>query len=134
MPRWVDSLEADHPVKASLYEALLQRANEISSLAQAEATLLQLKELENVLDFSVRSIDLGTGTVICSLTFPETLFYEILSNKAGFTIENDAQLLALLTELAAVKKEYDKIADALAALSVICKIVRNCCAKTVHLV
>ena len=30
-------------------------------------------------------------------------------------IENDAQLLSLLTELAQAKKEYDKIADALAS-------------------
>ena len=31
-------------------------------------------------------------------------------------IENDAQLLTLLTELSAVKQEYDKIADALASV------------------
>lgn len=117
MPRWVDALEADHPVKASLYEALLQRANEISSLAQTDATLSKLKDLEDVLDFSIRNIDLATGTVDCALTFPEKLFYEILSSKAGFTIENDGQLLALLTELTAVKKEYDKIADALASVN-----------------
>ena len=116
MPRWMDALEADHPVKASLYEALLQRAEEIASLAQAQSTLAQLTQLEQVLDFSVRKIDLGSGTVICSLNFPEKLFYEILSNRAGIQIENDAQLLALLTELSAVKQEYDKISDALSSV------------------
>jgi stage IV sporulation protein A len=50
------------------------------------------------------------------LGFPESLYYEILSNKAGLTIENDAQLIALLTELSAVKQEYDKISDALSAV------------------
>ena len=116
LPRWMDALEQDHPVKASLYEALICRAEQISSLAQAEATLSQLRELEQVLDFSIRKIDLATGTVICALGFPEKLFYEILSNKAGLTIENDGQLLSLLTELSAVKKEYDKIADALSSV------------------
>ena len=113
LPRWMDALERDHPVKAALYEALLQRAEEISSLAAAEPTLSQLKELEQVLDFAVRSVDLSTGTVSCALSFPETLFYEILSSKAGLEIQNDAQLLKLLTELAQVKAEYDKISDAL---------------------
>lgn len=116
MPRWVDALEMDHPVKAALYEALLQRAEEISNLGMAEATLGKLKDLEQVLDFHVRSVDLATGTVSCALSFPEVLFYEILSAKAGIPVKNDAQLITLLSELSRVKGEYDKIADALAAV------------------
>ena len=116
MPRWVDALEMDHPVKAALYEALLQRAEEISNLGMVEATLGKLKELEQVLDFHVRSVDLATGTVSCALSFPEVLFYEILSAKAGIPVKNDAQLITLLSELSRVKGEYDKIADALAAV------------------
>lgn len=116
LPRWMDALDGENPVKAALYTALIQRAEEISALGQAESTLAQLKELEQVLDFSVRKVDLGTGTVVCALGFPEKLFYEILSAQTGIPIQNDAQLLALLTELSAVKKEYDKISDALSSV------------------
>ena len=116
LPRWIDALEGDHPVKSALYEALLQRAGEISTLAQAECTLSKLKELEDVLDFSVRNVDLATGTVSCALSFPEKLFYEILSSRAGMPIRNDGELLNLLTELSGVKTEYDKISDALSAV------------------
>lgn len=116
LPRWMDALEPEHPVKAALYQALVQRAEEIASLGQAETTLAQLRELENVLDFSIRSLDLATGTVSCALGFPEKLFYEILSSKAGLTIQNDAQLISLLSELSAVKQEYDKISDALSSV------------------
>lgn len=116
LPRWIDALEPEHPVKSSLYDALLQRAEEISTLAQAEKSLSALKDLEQVLDFAIRKVDLATGTVSCALSFPETLFYEILSARAGMPIENDAQLLNLLTELSAVKQEYDQIADALSSV------------------
>lgn len=116
MPRWVDALELNHPVKTALYEALLARAKEIANLGQAERTLEKLKELEQVLDFHIRNVDLATGTVHIALTFPERLFYEILSGKAGMEIRNDAQLLKLLTELAGIKAEYDKISDALSAV------------------
>ena len=116
MPRWVDALEQEHPIKSALYQALLQRAGEISSLAQAEMTLGKLRELEQVLDFHIRAVDLSTGTVSCSLTFPESLFYEILSNKAGMAIRNDGQLLKLLTELSRIKSEYERISDALKAV------------------
>ncbi len=116
LPRWMDALEQDHPVKVALYETLLQRAAGITALGQAESSLSQVKELEQVQDFSMKNIDLGTGTVCCVITFPEALFYEILSNKAGIIIENDAQLLSLLTELSAIKQEYEKISDALSAV------------------
>ena len=113
MPRWMDVLEEDHPVKASLYEALLQRAEEITTLASAALELGKLTELEQVLGFELRSVELSTGTVSCVLRFPEALFYEILSTKAGIEIRNDAQLLKLLTELSQTKTAYDKISDAL---------------------
>lgn len=116
LPRWMDALEPEHPVKASLYEALLQRADGIATLGQAEAALQGLRDLENVLDFSIRGIDLGSGTVSCAIGFPDSLFYEILSSKAGTEIENDAQLFALLSDLVKVKAEYDKIADALSSV------------------
>ncbi len=116
LPRWMDALEAEHPVKSAVYASLLQRADEITAVGQAQESLAHLRELEQVVDFSLRSVDLATGTVSCALTFPETLFYEILSGKAGIKIENDAQLLSLLSELSAVKQEYDKIADALSSV------------------
>ena len=116
LPRWMDALEPEHPVKAALYDTLLKQAEQISCLGQAEAALQPLKELEQVQDMTLRSIDLGTGTVCCVITFPESLFYEILSARAGLTIQTDAQLLHLLTELSRIKQEYDKIADALSAV------------------
>ena len=113
MPRWMDVLEEDHPVKASLYGALLQRAEEITTIASAVPVLGKLTELEQVLGFDLHSVELSTGTVSCVLRFPEALFYEILSTKAGMEIRNDAQLLKLLTELSQTKTAYDKISDAL---------------------
>ncbi len=116
LPRWLDALEEDHPVKKGLYQALLDRAGAISSLGQAEEALKGLGELEQVQEYTLRSVDLAAGTVSCAIALPEALYYEILSAKAGLPIENDAQLLALLMELAKVKQEYDKISDALTAV------------------
>ena len=70
------------------------------------------EELSSVL----QSVDLGTGIVSCAITLPEKLFYDVLSKNAGMPIENDAQLLTLLTELSRAKQEYDKVADALSAV------------------
>ena len=116
LPRWMDALDSDHPVKKQLYDALLNQADTITTLAQAEQAMKPIGDLEPVADCTVRRIDLGTGFVECTITFPESLFYEILSSRAGIPIRSDAQLLELLSELSAVKAEYDKISDALSAV------------------
>lgn len=113
LPRWMDVLEPTHPVKAALYEALLQRSQQIGTLTQAEPILSTLTQLPDVLELSCKDVSLATGTVSCTITFPDKLFYGILSSNAGVTIESDSQLLKLLKELSAIRKEYDKISDAL---------------------
>ena len=116
LPRWLDALEAEHPVKTALYQAFLQQAAQIGDIGQAEEKLQNLQELEQVQAFGLRGMDLADGSVACAIVLSDQLYYEILSSKAGLPIENDAQLLSLLMELAKVKREYDKIADALSAV------------------
>ncbi len=116
LPRWLNALEENHPVKTALYGALLEHAQHIQTLQQARQELKKLESLEQVQSMAVRSVDLGDGTVECVITLPEKLFYEILSSKAGLPIEDDAQLVSLLTELAAIRAEYEKVADALSAV------------------
>ncbi len=115
LPRWLDALEPEHPMKSGLYAGLLQWAQGIHTLGQAENSLQQLKNVEPVEDLYVKSLDLATGTVSCSLMLPQSLFYEILSSRAGIPITTDGELLTILTELAQAKTEYDKISDALTA-------------------
>lgn len=116
LPRWVDALEQSHPTKSLLYQALLEAAQKITTVGQAESALKQLLQLEQITDLRLRNVDLATGTVICVITLPESLFYQVLSEQAGMDIQNDAQLLSMLRELSQVKKEYDQISDALSSV------------------
>ena len=116
LPRWLDALEREHPVKAALYQNLLTQAGKIGTLADAESALAPLAEGEYVQDYYYKGIDLGTGTVSIALTFPEQMFYEILSNQSGMEIRTDTQLLQQLTELAKIRREYEKVSAALSSV------------------
>ncbi len=113
LPRWLSAIEAEHPVKAAIYDTLRTQAEGISRIAQAEPSLKVLQELDAVENVSIRGVDLGNGAVSCTLQLPEALFYEILSQRSGFEIPDDAALLALLSEMALIKREYDQVAEAL---------------------
>lgn len=116
MPRWLDALDEEDPLKLALYETLIGCADRIQTIGQAEEMLVPLKDLPQVENYRIESMDLGAGNVSCVMAFPETLFYDILSTKTGMSIENDGQLFTLLTELSKVKQEYDKISDALSSV------------------
>ena len=116
LPRWMDALEPGHPVKEGLYQAFLTQANQIHTLEQAEGALEPLRLLPYVKELYTKDVDLGTGSVTIRVALPEALFYQILSSRAGMSIENDAQLLSLLTELSQAKREYEKIEDALSSV------------------
>ena len=116
LPRWMDALENDHPVKAAIFEGLLQSAQQIKTLGQAQTMLQALDALEMVQNVTVERVEPGTGHVKCIITLLPQLFYEILSAKCGMAIQSDADLMKLLMELSAIRKDYDKIASALSSV------------------
>ena len=116
MPRWVDALEPEHSLKSAVYQGLLDRAEGIGSLGQAEGILKTLEELEQVSEVRILGLDLSTGAVDCEIRFPEKLFYDVLTERTGVNVSGDGALMKLLTELTAVKREYDRISDALNAV------------------
>jgi stage IV sporulation protein A len=65
-------------------------------------------------DRELEPADLSTGTVRCRIRLPEQLYYDTLTQKTGTSIRSDADLIHTLTELSEVKREYDRIAQALA--------------------
>lgn len=116
LPRWLDALEPDHPVKETLYHALLTHTGQIRSLSQVREGLAPVAELEQVTELQIRTIDPGSGTAVCSIALPRSIFYELVSQRTGIGISDDGSLLTVLTDLSKAKKEYDAISDALSAV------------------
>jgi stage IV sporulation protein A len=116
LPRWMDVLEDGDPIKATLYDALLQSAQQIKTLGHAQAMLQGLNALPMTQAVTVERVEPGTGDVKCVITLLPQLFYEILSAKAGTPIHSDGDLMRLLMELSAIRKDYDKVASALSSV------------------
>ena len=58
---------------------------------------------------------MGVGIAAADLDLPRGLVYETLSRQSGLTVTDDGDLMQLLTSLAAVRKEYDRMAPAMQA-------------------
>ena len=82
-------------------------------MAQVEGSIGEVCRTEQAQGYEIREIDLGKGVVSCRLNFSDSLFYQILGEKSGFSIQNDGDLLELLEQLSTVKQEYDRLEQAL---------------------
>ena len=114
LPRWVEALEEDSPIRTQMFGTLLDRCAAVRTLGGAEEVLGAVRELETVRQVRFDPMDLATGTVHCRIELPDALYYETLSRRTGTAIRSDADLLRLLTELTEMKAEYDQVAQALA--------------------
>lgn len=113
LPRWVDALPVRHPMKARLYAAIREKAETLHHIREAEAFAQALNGEGDIREASMEAVDLGTGVASVRLSMPRKLFYQTLSEQSGFDVTDDGNLLALLTGLSSVKREYDKVASAL---------------------
>jgi len=72
-----------------------------------------LDEFEFIKRAYIDHINLGSGTAYVEINEQDGLFYRILSEMTGLEIDGEHRLISLMTELARIKKEYDKVQYAL---------------------
>ena len=113
LPAWVDDLPVDHPIRSGLYQTLRKGTEELRHIRELEPCLRALADGEGVEEASLQAVDLGTGTASARITMPRELFYRTLTEQSGLTVADEGDLMEQLTELAAAKREYDKVAQAL---------------------
>lgn len=113
LPPWVDALPYEHPIKNQLYSAIRDGVCEMRRIRDVDSAMAAIGQCESVSNAKVSTIDLGSGRACATLELPRILFYDTISAQSGFSIADDGDLMNLLTSLADVKREYDKVAEAL---------------------
>ncbi|MDR2606329.1 MAG: stage IV sporulation protein A [Oscillospiraceae bacterium] len=113
LPPWVDALPIDHPVKASLFDSIKDNCKGINRIRDVEPAINQVGVEDCVSYAGIREIAPGIGSVTAEIECPRELFYRTLSERSGLDVSDDGDLMSILTEMASVKHDYDRIKDAL---------------------
>ncbi len=113
MPKWIDVLEDDHWLKKGIYDCILSSMSDLYRIDSLEHLKALAGAYEYIKSAEITEIDLGTGTATLTLSTPDGLFYQIVKESSGFDIDGEDKLMSLLSEMAEIKREYDKISFAL---------------------
>lgn len=113
MPLWINALPQNHPIRRSVFDAVMQASSDISKISDIAKVMPRLSECEFIESAEVSNIDLGSGSATVSADMLSELFYKILGEISGLDISSEADLISEMLELSEMKKEYDKIKPAL---------------------
>ena len=113
MPEWLDALNEENELKAELYSKILDTCGNSVKIKDCCSALDKLAEYENIKSAGIINRDLGSGTVTAEIKLPRTLYYSTISEQTGISVNSDADLISTLTEMSAVKADYDRLSTAL---------------------
>ena len=112
-PKWVDGLSDSHWLKEELFNEIKDAFCDVKILKQVDSCISKLQNTEIITKTTIDEIRLGEGSVNVSINLLDELFYKILTEISGVSINNEGDLFATITDLANTKHEYDKVAYAL---------------------
>ncbi|MBQ8591183.1 MAG: stage IV sporulation protein A [Lachnospiraceae bacterium] len=115
MPKWVEMLSQNHPMKMEIVEKvkeLLQNTNVIRDVTEQPVTI----ESQYLKRCKVENINMADGSVRVVLDVDDAYYYEMLSELIGENITSEYHLISTMKELARMKKEYTKVLHAIDAV------------------
>ena len=113
LPSWVEVLDQDHWLREEYSKGIRENVATVNRLRDVDNMIEKLSISDNVESIVLKEMDLGSGKAVIEVQAPEELFERIISEVCGIEIEDQADLLLVLKESVAAKREYDKLQEAL---------------------
>ncbi|MCF8011532.1 MAG: stage IV sporulation protein A [Clostridiales bacterium] len=117
LPSWIEELENSHWLRRQFEDAIQENAQKVQRVRDVDQALDNLGSYDFVNSVDLENMDMGMGSVAIDLTSRPDLFYHVLEEETGFTLESEKELFKLVRDLAVAKREYDKISPALEEVS-----------------
>ena len=112
IPKWVEMLSREHKIKDDLIRVIKDVMKGMVHIRDA-VNGLENWESEYIDDIRVDDVALDTGCVKMRIQVADEYYYEMLSDLTGTQMDGEYELIATIKELAALRKEYEVVKDAM---------------------
>ena len=113
IPKWLQSFPESNKTVEELLAAVKKVSLGVKKMKDCFAFENLFDEASPFINPDEIRMDLGKGRAEITVAAEETLFYRAISEESGENIEDDLQLMQYVQTLACVRKEYDKVKEAL---------------------
>ena len=113
LPGWMQTLDKKHWLSESIYESIGNSINDVDKVRDVRNFAIKMGESEYLKSADIDGIDLGKGIADVKIVPCDNLLYRVLGEITGLEIGSERRLMDVISEMAQMKKEYDKISFAL---------------------
>ena len=113
LPKWLSSLDNGHWLKSQVFGSVREAASSVCCMGDIDGFIGRVRECESVCGCTKDNVELGNGSAYVTVTLGQELFYKILGETTGIELCDEGDLMPCMIELAAIKKEYEKVRTAL---------------------
>lgn len=113
LPLWLVGLSEDHWLKSETYKYVLDSIKDVNYVRDISEMTVTLATCEHITEARISNMDLSVGSAWITVSMNSGLFYKIIEESTGLSIDNEQNLLCCMKELAEMKKEYTRIKSAL---------------------
>ncbi len=114
LPEFLERLPLDNRFVMEVVEELKEAGRNIKKVGDYKNVTL-FNESENFMPSTVSEVKMNEGIIVFGVVPKNDLFYKVISEELGLDIKSEGDLVAVLSELASAKREYDKVKNALEA-------------------
>lgn len=112
IPKWLEILPASHWLKSQVIQAVKDVIKRVSHMKDVTGDALE-HATEAIRGMKINNMEMSDGCVSVDVDVDDSYYYQILSDYVGIPIEGEYQLMQTLSSLAQMKKEYEKVQNAM---------------------
>ena len=114
LPLWFNMLDYNYPLKTEIVDTIRERFSKDFSIRQMNDVIKEILDNTDIFsNISVDSAKMEDGSVKLIMDIKPNVFFRVLSEKTNMEIHNECDVFRAIDDYSNIKKEYDKVKNAL---------------------
>jgi stage IV sporulation protein A len=113
LPLWLVGLPVGHWLKEEAYKSVMNAIQDIEFVRDISTMTETLCNCEYISNAEISIMDLSVGSARITVRMKNGLFFKILEEQTGISVDNEQNLLTCMKELSEIRREYSRIKSAL---------------------
>lgn len=114
LPLWFNMLDTKYPLKQQIISVIKEKFSGDLSIRQINEIIQDLIHDSDLFkSITVDDAQMSDGSIKLNMQINDALFFKVLSEKTNTNIQSECDIFKAIDDYSCIRKEYDKIKDAL---------------------
>lgn len=113
LPGWITSLDSSHWLRSEIFGNISSNAKELRRVRDVNRFSETIASGKHVSSSSIGTLDLATGSATINVKLYPKMFFKVLEEETGVSVNNENELMKCMKELSVAQEGFKRIQAAL---------------------